>query len=456
MTTRVRRLSVGAAITALMLLTAACSGDGDAGGGGDPGGGGDVAAPAVVGVSLTEFAIVPDVIHAPAGQALSFEVTNDGAAMHTFGVDTSSGVDVTRELQPGDSQTLQVEALGTGEYRMFCSVTGHEDLGMAGTLMVMEGGDLAAGATGSSGASGATGSHAGMTVQEMLDGHQEGVEAFPAETEALGNQPLEPVLENGVKVFELTAEEVRWETKPGTFVEAMGFNGTVPGPELRVEQGDRVRIVVRNELSQPTTMHLHGVTVPNGMDGVPYITQDPILPGGFFTYEFDVVDPPGFYVYHSHFNSTEQVGKGMYGAIFIQPRNDDWGALYGQRVDVESTLFLGDGPTGFVLNGKEFPATQPIVAELGDTVLIHLANDGAQIHPMHLHGFHFEVVGVDGFALEPSVRYMSDTLMVAPGQRFDVLVEANQPGVWAYHCHILPHVEGPQGMFGMVTALVVQ
>jgi FtsP/CotA-like multicopper oxidase with cupredoxin domain len=96
------------------------------------------------------------------------------------------------------------------------------------------------------------------------------------------------------------------------------------------------------------------------------------------------------------------------------------------------------------------------VAGLGDTVLIHLANDGAQIHPMHLHGYHFEVVAEDGFVLGPQNRYMADTLMVAPGQRFDVIVHAEYPGVWAYHCHILPHVEGPQGMNGMVTALVVQ
>jgi FtsP/CotA-like multicopper oxidase with cupredoxin domain len=323
---------------------------------------------------------------------------------------------------------------------------------MAGTLMVA-GGAVAAGA---SGAAGATGSHATMTAEEMLDGHREGVEAFPAETEGLGNRPLEPIIEGGDKVFRLTAEEVRWETKPGVFVGAMGFNGTVPGPEIRVHTGDHVRIVVSNEMSQPTTLHLHGVTVPNDMDGVPYITQDPILPGGFFVYEFDVVDPPGMYVYHSHFNSTEQVGKGLYGAFIVEPKGGDWSSLYGERVDVESTLFLGDGPTGFVLNGKEFPATQPIVAKVGDGVLIHLANDGAMIHPMHLHGYHFQVVAEDGFVLAPVQRYMADTLMVAPGQRFDVLVDAEYPGVWAYHCHILPHVEGPQGMYGMVTALIVQ
>jgi FtsP/CotA-like multicopper oxidase with cupredoxin domain len=452
MTERVRGLAAVAAALVLMLVAASCSG-GDEGGGGE----GDEAAgaPASFAVSLSEFALTPDVIHAPAGQALSFDVSNAGSAPHTFAIDTGGGIEVTRELQAGDTQTLQIAALDAGEYRMYCSIAGHEDLGMLGSLMVMSGGEVAAGGTGASGATGASGSHAGMSLQEMLDGHAEGVAAFPAETEALGNQPLEPRIQNGVKVFELTAEEISWETKPGTFVQAMGFNGTVPGPEIRVEEGDRVRIVVRNEMTQATTLHLHGVTVPNGMDGVPYITQDPILPGGFFTYEFDVVDPPGMYVYHSHFNSTEQVGKGLYGAFYVQPEGDDWGELYGGSIEVESTLFLGDGPTGYVLNGKEFPATQPIVAEQGDTVLIHLANDGAQIHPMHLHGFHFQVVGVDGFALEPSMRYMADTLMVAPGQRFDVLVEADYLGAWAYHCHILPHVEGPGGMFGMVTALVV-
>jgi FtsP/CotA-like multicopper oxidase with cupredoxin domain len=432
-----------------MLVATACGAGGDDGG---DGGGGESAAPASFAVSLSEFALTPDMIMAPEGQPLSFDVTNDGSAPHTFAVDTGNGIEETRELQAGETQTLQVPALAAGDYRISCTVSGHADLGMVGTLMVSGGSEVAAGATGASGATG----HAGMSVQEMLDGHRAGIEAFPAETEGQGNQLLEPTIENGVKVFELTAEEIRWETKPGVFVDAMGFNGTVPGPEIRVEQGDEVRIVVRNEMTQPTTMHLHGVTLPNGMDGVPYITQDPILPGGFFTYEFEVVDPPGMYVYHSHFNSTEQVGKGMYGAFYVQPLNGDWSSVYGERIDVESTLFLGDGPTGYVLNGKEFPATQPIVAAVGDVVLIHLSNDGAQIHPMHLHGYHFQVVAQDGWPLDPGQRYMADTLMVAPGQRFDVIVRADDPGVWAYHCHILPHVEGPQGMYGMVTALVVQ
>ncbi|HJS27605.1 MAG TPA: multicopper oxidase domain-containing protein, partial [Actinomycetota bacterium] len=428
------------ALLVVMLVASACSGDDGSEGEGS------AARAESIDVSLSEFVIAPGMIHAPAGESLTFNVANDGAAAHTFAVETGSDVLATAELQPGDTATLEVPPLEPGEFRTLCTVSGHEGAGMVGSLMVASGDNAAgasgaaghSGATGQSGATGGVGAHAQMTVEEMLSGHEESVAAFPAETERAGNELLDARIEGGSKTFELTAEEVRWETKPGVFVDAMGFNGTVPGPELRVNVGDHVRIVVTNEMSQPTTLHLHGVTVPNGMDGVPFITQDPIMPGGFFTYEFDVVDPPGMYVYHSHFNSTEQVGKGLYGAFIVEPKRNDWSSLYGEPVDVESTLFLGDGPTGFVLNGKEFPATQPIAAEVGDGVLIHLANDGAQIHPMHLHGYHFQVVAEDGFVLDPGQRYMADTLMVAPGQRFDVLVRADYPGVWAYHCHILP------------------
>jgi FtsP/CotA-like multicopper oxidase with cupredoxin domain len=167
-----------------------------------------------------------------------------------------------------------------------------------------------------------------------------------------------------------------------------------------------------------------------------------------------------------------EVSKGQFVtamAFNVEPRGGDWpyhaaevNARTGRvtvggapvAIEDEYTLFLGDGPLGYALNGKSFPATSPIVASKGDWVLIHLANDGAMPHPMHLHGYHFEVVAQDGFPLENP--YMADTLVIAPGQRFDVLVHAVYPGAWAFHCHILPHVEGPQGMYGMVTALVVQ
>ncbi len=477
-----------AVVATLTLVGAACGGKGgSAGAGSSP----QSAAGASIAVSLKEFSIQPSTVEAPAGRILEFRVSNQGAAQHTFAVETPERTYETDPIDAGASASLRVPALAAGTYRVLCTVPGHADLG-TGTLVVSEGaaspgaGGTSPGAggtsTGSSGgmsmgssAGTSTGSGTGssgsmqMSAQEMASAHKAGVEAFPAKTAGTGNQPLEPTLQNGWKVFELTATEVKWEVSPGTFVDAMAFNGQIPGPEIRVQQGDKVRIVVNNQMSQPTTVHFHGLTVPNASDGVPYITQDPIMPGGYYVYEFTVVDPPGMYVYHSHFNSTEQVGKGLYGALIVEPKGGVWsypeirldpssGQVTGYgpppAIDVESTLFLGDGPLGYVLNAKSFPATQPIVAKRGDWVLIHIANDGSMLPPMHLHGYHFEVVAQDGFPLKDP--YMADTLVIAPGQRFDVLVHAVYPGAWAFHCHILPHVEGPQGMFGMVTALIVK
>jgi FtsP/CotA-like multicopper oxidase with cupredoxin domain len=319
---------------------------------------------------------------------------------------------------------------------------------MTGTLVVTGG---------SGGGSTSADAHASMTAEEMAASHEAGVKAFLAggETASAGGQPLEPRFEGGVKVFELDVTQAQWEVSKGVVKQALAYNGQIPGPELRVQPGDRVRIVLRNHIDQPTVLHLHGVTLPNAMDGVPYVTQDPVMPGEAFTYEFDVVDPPGMYVYHSHFNSAEQVGRGLYGALIVEPASGGWRSVYGVEPAVEYSLFTGDGQLGFVLNGKSFPATSPLAAHLGDWVLIHLANDGELLHPMHLHGYHFTVVGQDGYPLSPRNRYQADTLVVAPGTRYDILVRADQPGAWAFHCHILSHVEGPEGMFGMVTALVV-
>jgi FtsP/CotA-like multicopper oxidase with cupredoxin domain len=353
-------------------------------------------------------------------------------------------------IPPEGSATLKLPALDAGEYETLCTVPGHTDLGMVGTLVASAGGAAQA-------ETAATTSHAAMTAEEMAAGHEAGVQAFLAgeETETHGNQPLEAVIEDGVKTFDLTVSAVPWEVSKGNVVEALAFNGQVPGPEIRVRQGDRVRFVVQNQMDQPFALHFHGVTLPNEMDGVPYVTQPAIMPGEYWTYEFRIVDEPGIYVYHSHFNSAEQVDRGLYGALIVEPRQGGWAGVYGVEPDVETTMFVGDGALGFNLNGKSFPATQPIAAARGEWVLVHLSNDGQLIHPMHLHGFHFLVVGVDGFPLEPENRYLADTIPVAPGQRYDILVRASEPGAWAFHCHVLTHVEGPEGMFGMVTALVV-
>ncbi|MGE5225641.1 MAG: multicopper oxidase domain-containing protein [Planctomycetaceae bacterium] len=463
------RWSATALLLALSIVATACGGgSSDAGAAAGGGTSGERAAggPTTVSVTLSDFTIDPATMTAPAGTAITFEVTNDGPAPHTFAVKTPDQTYDTGEIQANASATLQVPALAAGSYGVLCTVPGHEQLGMKGTLTV--------GATASTdgAATDGSGSMAGMpavasamptmTAQQMADMHKEGVDTFVAQladgpnTKGHGNQVLEPTIKDGVKVFDLTVSQVQWEVSPGQTVSAMAYNGQVPGPELDVHQGDKIQINVQNQMDQPTTVHFHGMTVPNAMDGVPYITQDPIMPGGYFSYRFTVKDPPGMYVYHSHFNSTEQVGSGLYGEILVEPTDGDWAPLYGAQPDVETTMFLGDGPLGYVINGKSFPGGLPIVAKQGDWVLIHMANDGSLLHPMHLHGYHFQVVGQDGFPLAPQNRYLADTLTVAPGARYDILVHAVYPGAWAFHCHILPHVEGPEGMYGMVSALVVQ
>jgi FtsP/CotA-like multicopper oxidase with cupredoxin domain len=249
-----------------------------------------------------------------------------------------------------------------------------------------------------------------------------------------------------VKVFDLTADEIRWETEPGKVIDAMAYNGQIPGPEIHAQLGDRVRIVLHNELDQPTVMHFHGMVVPNNMDGVPVLTQEAIMPGDSHTYEFTIRNS-GSHMYHSHFNAAEQVPSGLLGAFIIDDPNDP-------AVDLDTTLILNDGPLGFTLNGKSFPATAPIAVEQGQTFRVRYMNEGLQIHPMHLHGLVQKVIAKDGNLLKHP--YLADTVLVGPGERYDVLVKATEPGAWAYHCHVLTHVEGPDGMFGMVTAVVVK
>jgi FtsP/CotA-like multicopper oxidase with cupredoxin domain len=291
----------------------------------------------------------------------------------------------------------------------------------------------------------------GMTADEMDAHHLELVKAFPQATAAAGNQPLAPRIENGVKVYDIVCEELEWETKAGTVKTAWAYNGQVPGPEIRVTEGDTVRLNITNKLVESTSIHFHGVRTPNAMDGVPGITQDPIKPGQTFTYEFTVREGnAGTHMYHSHHNAAFQVSMGLLGAFIIEPRNPASRPAF----DREYSIVINDGPLGFTLNGKEFPATEPLVAKLGETILVRYLHEGQMLHPMHLHGLPQLVIAKDGYLLPQP--FMCDTLNVAPGERWEVLVHCDDPGVWAFHCHVLTHAESPQGMFGMVTALIVE
>jgi len=270
-----------------------------------------------------------------------------------------------------------------------------------------------------------------------------------------GNQPLEPTMDGDTKVFTMTISPiVHMLNATMDPVNALGFNGTWPGPLLRVTEGDKVRAIFTNNLDESTGIHFHGQEVPNAMDGVPFVTQPPIKSGEQFTYEF-TAKPSGSHMYHSHHNATDQVGRGLLGAFLVDPLDpaERYDTKYGTTQDI--VWISNDAFGGFTINGRQFPATAPIVAKQGEQILIRFMNEGVMMHPWHLHGMPMRVVARDGYPLG-TASFIADTLGVNPGERWDVVIDCRNPGAWAFHCHILPHAEGPHGMYGMVTALVVQ
>lgn len=287
---------------------------------------------------------------------------------------------------------------------------------------------------------------------DMDAAHEEAVKIFVANAgkdPAFWGQPLKPEMDGDVKVFNLTSENIDWETQPGMTVPAMAYNGLVPGPEIRVTEGDKLRFVLTNKMEQSTAVHFHGVLVPNEVDGVPFVTQPVIKPGQTQSFEFTAKNP-GSHMYHSHHNAAEQVTKGLLAPFIIDPKDKS----QEPEVDAEYTFVMNDTALGLTFNGKSFPYTQPIIAKVGDRIRVRYMNEGLMIHPMHLHGLEQQVIAKDGWNYKEP--WTCDTLNVAPGERYDVIINAHTPGVWAYHCHVLTHAESTHGMFGMVTAMIVQ
>jgi uncharacterized cupredoxin-like copper-binding protein len=414
-------------------------------------------------VSLREFAITPATVTVPQGGSL--QVTNDGTTDHNVSV---QGTDVkTADLAAGDRADLDLSSLKAGTYTILCTIPGHADAGMRATLTVGPGSGSGSGATpaggGSDHMSHTSGGHmSGSDYRAMDEAMARTIAQFPAKTRGVGNQVLAPkIVSGGVKQFELTAAVTKWEVEPGKTVDAWTYNGMVPGPQIHVNVGDMVRIVLHNKLPMGTDLHLHGINVPNAMDGVAPVTQKLVAPGKSFTYSF-TADEVAVAMYHAHHHAQLQVPNGMLGTIFVGREPLPAGrTISGHpipakvRVAQELPLVLNDsGVIGYSLNGKSFPATAPISAHTGDWILVHYFNEGGQIHPMHLHQFDQIVVAKDGYPLDQP--YMVDTLDVAPGERYSVLVHLDKPGTWVWHCHILNHVERDTGMYGMVTAIVVK
>jgi uncharacterized cupredoxin-like copper-binding protein len=380
---------------------------------------------AVVQVTLSEFKVVFNPSVVPAGD-VTFMVTNSGTVDHNFAIPSLNAR--TAMLKAGESADLEVKGLEVGEVEYLCEVVGHDAAGMTGKLSVME--DVAL--------------------------------KYPAKTIGTGNNELAYTMsDDGYKVFSLVAKIIPWEVEPGKIVDGWSYNGMIPGPIMHANVGDKIRIVLKNELPESTSLHLHGVRVPNSMDGVDPYTQKPIEPGATFNYEW-TAEEPSVGMYHSHHNAQVQVPNGLAGAILI----GDWkatamAAAGGRTHDAnnvaeqEVVMVLNDsGTIGLSLNGKSFPATSPYSLAIGESMVVHYYNEGNMTHPMHLHQPSGLIVAKDGKVLESP--FWADTLNVAPGERWTVVYTPKDAGVWAWHCHILTHAETPEGMRYMVTALIVK
>jgi FtsP/CotA-like multicopper oxidase with cupredoxin domain len=291
--------------------------------------------------------------------------------------------------------------------------------------------------------------------------------------EVRGARDLTPHADNGVKVFDLDTSVIRWTILPGVTVDAYAFNGQIPGPTLRFRQGERVRINVTNRLPESTTVHWHGLILPNVMDGPAHITQEPIANGGgFYRYEFTAAQS-GTHFYHSHDHIDRQQALGLYGAMIIDPSEADptlradheYSVLLQEWLMREGLTFPampmdGGQPNYFTINGKAYPATDTIPMRTGETLKVRfIGSNNGFIHPMHIHGGPFLVVAVDGNTLQPSARYQADTVNVGPGQRYDVIWTARKPGKWLIHCHIGHHTTNnnaeAQGGGGLMMVIAV-
>lgn len=262
-------------------------------------------------------------------------------------------------------------------------------------------------------------------------------------------------LEKGVKVFHLIAEPVKQEFSPGLVVNAWGYNGSAPGPTIEAVEGDTVRILVTNKLPEPTTIHWHGILVPNAQDGVTGLNQAPIQPGTTYTYEF-TLKQHGTYMYHPHFDEMIQIGMGMMGFFIIHPKEPEY-----PPIDRDFAIFLHEWkiPAGAstpdpmemvdfnysTFNGRVFPGTNPLVVKKDERVRIRFANLSMNSHPIHLHGYAFTNVASGGWRLPQTAQYLGNTVNVAVGNTNDIEFIADKPGDWALHCHKTHHVMNGMG-----------
>lgn len=260
---------------------------------------------------------------------------------------------------------------------------------------------------------------------------------------------------DGVKVYHLIAEEVEHEFAPGIKASCWGYNGHVHGPTIEAVEGDRVRIYVTNNSPAGTSVHWHGILLPNGMDGVAGLNQKVIQPGETYRYEF-TLRQHGTHMYHAHHDEMTQMAMGMMGMFIIHPRNPkhrpdrDFAFMLSEwQVKVGTSRPNPNEMTDFnifTFNAKCFPGTAPMVAKLGDKVRIRIASVAVMDHhPIHLHGYQFRITETDGGQIPESAQQLETTALVAVGQSRTIEFVADEPGDWAMHCHMTHHVMNQMG-----------
>lgn len=240
-----------------------------------------------------------------------------------------------------------------------------------------------------------------------------------------------------------------------------GYNGSMPGPTIELTEGDKVRVIFKNELPEPSSIHWHGLEVPNSQDGSGGVTEAPTMPGHTHIYEF-TVHQNGTFMYHTGFNVMKQDALGLGGLIVIHPKNEknkpdkefaimlqEWAfPPHNPNPDITSMDF-----NWFTFNGKVAPSIDAMTVKQGEHVRIRIGNLSMQSHPIHIHGYTWMVTGTEGGAIKPSAQWPGATINVAPGTTRTVDFIAWNPGIWRFHCHRLHHTMNamkkiPQGIMG--------
>ncbi len=265
----------------------------------------------------------------------------------------------------------------------------------------------------------------------------------PVITTDVGDLPY--TMDGDTKVFHLVAEVLKQKIHTDKTIDVWGFNGSAPGPTIQVNEGDRVRVIFENRLPEPSSIHWHGFEVAIANDGMPGISQEPVKPGGSFTYEF-TIHQTGTYFYHSHMAMQEMAG--MLGGFIMHPR-----APYRPHCDKDFLLHLQEYAilpnitvpntmnmefNWLLLNGKAGPASTPLIVRQGDRVRLRFVNMGMDHHPLHIHGYTFQVTGTEGGRIPEAAWWPGTTALVGVAQARDLEFTADRAGDWMLHCH-LPH-----------------